>query len=147
MLHFVSSESLPQGLENSLERKLETRKLGSLSDELRSLSMTNFSQAEKWLEEIYGDDFLIPAAGGADWSKLRQQLEELSGKRNGILHRGGETKAGRFIEVDMDMLNGLRVRAERFGNSLGPWLVDWWDQKARNTEGLADKIAQVLSVS
>lgn len=128
--------TIPTLLSRSLDQKRKGRRVGSVPEELRSLSLANMAQAEQWFEELYGENVISRSLTKAAYKKFRARFDDLVATRNGILHRGGETKKGGFIEVPLEELQSFQQEAEVFGNRLANAVLDWWLERLRNDKSL-----------
>jgi hypothetical protein len=139
--------AIPGSLSRSLEKKKQFRSLGPIKEELRSLSIGNIAQAEQWFVEIYGDDFLGKSFGISDYKKFQIKFNDLISKRNSIVHRGGESKEGIFIELCFEELNAFRVEAEKFGKQVANSVLDWWLKQLRRDATLKGAVlSSILEV-
>lgn len=94
---------------------------------LKSLSFSSFTQADDWFSDIFGAACFKQALPDEEaYKKLKTAFEDLSDKRNGILHRGGEKKHGEFITITHEELSLARKALESFGAKLSDWSLNWW---------------------
>jgi hypothetical protein len=117
---------IPDKLRVSLENKKQKRDLRSINEELRTLSHVNLIEADKWLSEIYGIPFFDTVLGNAEFKEFRIRFDDLSSKRNDIVHRGGENKKGKYTDVNFDELDLFHADAEKFGKKTAQFLYQWW---------------------
>lgn len=100
---------------------LNARSLSDLSEELKTLQFSDLSTAEKLFEEVFGSDCFRKAVPAKELSQFRRSFGDLVGIRNSILHRGGETKKGVFIEVDLDKVKRHNEAATAFATAFSSW--------------------------
>jgi len=102
---------------------------------LKKLSFTNISEVEKLFSDIYGANCLEIAWTPSVYREIRDQASNLYTRRNGILHRGGETADGVMISITKDDLSSgfadIWRMATRF-KALSQYFLVHWIKKAGN---------------
>ena len=132
--------TIPSFLERRLNEKKQTKTIGSLDIELRSLSVVNLSETEKWFDEIYEKNLFGRTIGAKRYKKFRAKFADLISTRNSIVHRGGESKKGDFIEIGFDELETLRLEVEDFGRNLASSILEWWLKQLQRDPLLASAV-------
>lgn len=102
---------------------------------LKKLSFSNISEANKLFADIYGLNCLENAWTSAGYQEIREQIANLYTRRNGVLHRGGETVDGVMISVaKADLLNGFEEIREMMGKfeTLSKYFLHHWIKKFEN---------------
>jgi hypothetical protein len=102
---------------------------------LKKLSFSNIPEVEKLFSDIYGEDCLKTAWTPSVYREICEQASNLAVRRNGILHRGGETVDGVMISIAKDDLKSgfteIWAMANRF-NALSKYFLDHWIKKSWN---------------
>jgi len=95
---------------------------------LTALSFADLKNAESFFSDIYGSDCLKRALP-AEYTKLGTVYQALQSERNGIVHRGGEHKSGRRIEVPRSALRDRHAQGKWLGARLlrmSSWFRGFW---------------------
>ncbi len=96
---------------------------------LTALSFADLKVAESFFSDIYGSDCFTQALSKSESAKLATVYQELQSERNGIVHRGGEHKSGRRIEVPRSRLRDRYALGKWLGTRLlrmSGWFRTFW---------------------
>lgn len=96
---------------------------------LKEMSFSNLSTSQEFFSDIYGEDCFKCALSTEGYSSLQIAYQELQEKRNGILHRGGEFKDGRCIDVsapDISLTYDFSKTVRDHVLRLSTWCREWW---------------------
>jgi hypothetical protein len=96
---------------------------------LTALSFSDLQTASRFFDEIYGQDCFRQALAKNEYRELAKIYQTLQTERNGIVHRGGEHRTGRRIEVPEQSLRERHTLAKWIRDrllALSKWFKYYW---------------------
>jgi hypothetical protein len=96
---------------------------------LKEISFSDLPKAQEMFADIYGIDCFAKVWTPEGYRDLRITLQDVQTRRNGVVHRGGELKDGKMIEISAPALREAFDQARQISErlrSLSHWFLEWW---------------------